>query len=87
MCVLVWVLCACVHVFLNVHGRSVAFYWKEALIMAVKPYLNRFVRPGPLESLYAELFTHMASHKPMASPRHVCVCVYVCVCVCVCVCV
>ena len=60
LCVLVWVLYVCVFLFMYMVG-SAAFYWKEALIVAVKPYLNRFVRTGPLESLYAELFTHMAS--------------------------
>ena len=86
LCVLVWVLYVCVVMYMV---WSVAFYWREALIVAVKPYLNRFVRTGPLESLYTELFTHMASFT-MASPRvGVCVCVCVwCMCVCVvCVCV
>ena len=46
---------------------SATFYWKEALIVAVNP-ISIDVGTGPLESLYAELFTHMASYT-MASPR------------------
>ena len=66
MCACVGIIC--VRFFVMYMVGSAAFYWKEALIVAVKPYLNRFVRTGPLESLYAELFTHMASYT-MASPR------------------
>ena len=68
MCACVGIIC--VRFFVMYMVGSVAFYQKEALIVAVKPYLNlnRFVRTGPLESLYAELFTHMASYT-MASPR------------------
>ena len=85
MCACVGIIC--VRFFVMYMVGSAAFYWKEALIVAVKPYLNRFVRTGPLESLYAELFTYgFIYHGFPKASLLVCVCVCVCRGVCVCVC-